>query len=253
MKTYVVANQKGGISKTTTSIALADILKRRGNTVLFIDADQQGNATDTYKGEIEGMPTLYDVLLGDHIKASEAIQKTINGDIIASDPLLREADSKLSSDPEGEYRMSMALEGLEGYDYVVIDTAPALNWILRNCLIAADEVIIPVTADRYGLQGLASLAETIGVIRKRQNKGLSVAGLLLTKYNGRTNLSREIKDNLEEIASSMDTKLFDTTIRESVKVREAQAMRKMLFDYAKNCSSALDYEDFVDELTEGED
>ena len=133
MKTYVVANQKGGISKTTTSIALADILKRRGNTVLFIDADQQGNATDTFKGEIEGMPTLYDVLLGDHIKASEAIQKTINGDIIASDPLLREADSKLSSDPEGEYRMSMALEGLEGYDYVVIDTAPALNWILRNC------------------------------------------------------------------------------------------------------------------------
>ena len=100
MKTYVVANQKGGISKTTTSIALADILKRRGNTVLFIDADQQGNATDTFKGEIEGMPTLYDVLLGDHIKASEAIQKTINGDIIASDPLLREADSKLSSDPK---------------------------------------------------------------------------------------------------------------------------------------------------------
>ena len=243
MKTYVVANQKGGISKTTTSIALADILKRRGNSVLFIDADQQGNATDTFKGEIEGMPTLYDVLLGD--------QKTVNGDIIASDPLLREADSKLSSDPEGEYRMSMALEGLKGYDYVVIDTAPALNWILRNCLIAADEVIIPVTADRYGLQGLASLAETISVIRKRQNKGLSVAGLLLTKYNGRTNLSREIKDNLEEIADSMDTKLFDTAIRESVKVREAQAMRKLLLDYAKNCSSALDYEDFVDELTEG--
>ena len=251
MKTYVVANQKGGISKTTTSIALADILKRRGNSVLFIDADQQGNATDTFKGEIEGMPTLYDVLLGDHIKSKEAIQKTVNGDIIASDPLLREADSKLSSDPEGEYRMSMALEGLKGYDYVVIDTAPALNWILRNCLIAADEVIIPVTADRYGLQGLASLAETISVIRKRQNKGLSVAGLLLTKYNGRTNLSREIKDNLEEIADSMDTKLFDTAIRESVKVREAQAMRKLLLDYAKNCSSALDYEDFVDELTEG--
>ena len=248
METIVIANQKGGIGKTTTSINLANILDEMGYKVLLIDADQQGNSTDTYQATVEGTATLYDVLMGDHIPLKEAMQHTEAGDIVASDPLLREADAKLSSDPEGEYRMIMALEGLEGYDYVIIDTAPALNWILRNCLICANKVIIPITADRYGLQGLASLNEAIKAVKKRQNKELDVAGLLLIKYNERTILGKEVAESLEKIAEDMDTKLFHSKIRESVKTRESQALRMPLIKYAPYCTTALDYRELVEEL-----
>lgn len=251
MKVIVVANQKGGIGKTTTAVAVASVLNSRGYKTLLIDADQQGNSTDTYRAQIEGVATLYDVLMDDHIPLNEAVQHLENGDIVASDPLLREGDAKLSTDAEGEYRMINAIENLQGYDYVIIDTAPAVNMILRNCLIAANEVIIPVTADRYGLQGLSQLAETIAAIKKRQNKELRIAGLLLVKFNSRTNLSKEIKDSLNDIAAAMGTKLFDTTIRESTKAKEAQALRTTLIKYAPNSTTSEDYNDFVDELIGG--
>lgn len=251
MKVYVVANQKGGIGKTTTATALAAIFQSMGKRTLLIDADQQGNSTDTYRAEIEGHATLYDVLLeDDRIPIKDAIQKTEMGDIVASDPLLREGDVKLASDIDGVYRLSEAIEQLEGYDYVVIDTAPALNHILYNCLIASDEVIIPVTADRYGLQGLAQLSEAVRKIQKRQNPKLKIAGLLLVKYNGRTLLSREVSQSLEKIAEDMGTKVFATKIRESTKTREAQAMRKSLIDYAWKSTTAEDYKNFVKELLE---
>lgn len=251
MKVIVIANQKGGIGKTTTAVAIASVLSSRGYKTLLIDADQQGNSTDTYRAEIEGVATLYDVLMGDHIPLNDAIQHTECGDIVASDPLLREGDAKLSTDAEGEYRMVNAIENLKGYDYVIIDTAPAVNMILRNCLIAANEVVIPVTADRYGLQGLAQLTGTIKAIQKRQNKELEIAGLLLVKFNSRTNLSKEVKESLIYIAESMGTKPFETTIRESTKAKEAQALRTTLVKYAPNSTTAEDYSAFVDELIGG--
>lgn len=254
MKVYVVANQKGGIGKTTTATALAAILQSMGQRTLLIDADQQGNSTDTYQAEIEGHATLYDVLLEDErIPLKDAIQKTEIGDIVASDPLLREGDVKLSSDLDGVYRLSEAIEQLEGYDYVVIDTAPALNHVLYNCLIASDEVIIPVTADRYGLQGLAQLSEAVRKIQKRQNPKLKISGLLLVKYNGRTLLSQEVSQSLDKIAEEMGTKVFASKIRESTKTREAQAMRKSLIEYAEKSTTAEDYKAFVKELLEVND
>lgn len=251
-KVYVITNQKGGVGKTTSATALARILQAKGMKTLLIDADQQGNSSDTYRAEIEGHATLYDVLLeDDRIPLKDAIQKTEMGDIVASDPLLREGDIKLASDIEGVYRLSEAIEQLDGYDYVVIDTAPALNHILYNCLIASDEVIIPVTADRYGLQGLAQLSEAVKKIKKRQNPKLKIAGLLLVKYNGRTLLSREVSQSLDKIAEDMGTKVFTAKIRESTKTREAQAMRKSLIDYAEKSTTAEDYKEFVEELLEG--
>ena len=251
MEVIVIANQKGGIGKTTTAVAVASVLRSKGYKTLLIDADQQGNSTDTYRAQIEGVATLYDVILDEHIPLNDAIQELENGDIVASDPLLREGDAKLSGDAEGEYRMLNAIEGLDGYDYVIIDTAPAVNLVLRNCLIAADKVVIPVTADRYGLQGLAQLYETITAIKKRQNKNLKIAGLLLVKFNNRTILSKGIKESLEKRAASMDTKLFETTIRESTKAKEAQALRTTLINYAPTSTTAEDYNAFVDELIGG--
>ena len=115
----------------------------------------------------------------DKLPISEAIQHTENGDIVASDPLLVKAEKMLDGDVEGFYRLKDALEDLEDYKYVVIDTAPSLNIILYNCLIAADKVIIPVTADAYAMQGLSQLYDTIMAVKRRQNKDLTIEGLLL--------------------------------------------------------------------------
>lgn len=245
---FVVANQKGGIGKTTTATNLAGILSKKGKTLL-IDADPQGNSTSTYEAKIQDVATLYDVIIdSDRLPIDEAIQHTPNGDIVASDPLLAKAEKLLDGDVDGFYRLKDALEELEGYKYIVIDTAPSLNVILYNCLIAADKVIIPVTADSYALQGIQQLYDTIMSVRRRQNPGLSIAGLLLVKYSGRSKLDQSTRELITREASDMGTKLFKTTIRECVKTKEAQEKKKLLIDYAPKCNTCLDYMEFTKEL-----
>ena len=245
---FVVANQKGGIGKSTTATNLAGILGQKAKTLL-IDADPQGNSTSTYEAKIEDVATLYDVIIdSDKLPIAEAIQHTENGDIVASDPLLVKAEKMLDGDVEGFYRLKDALEGLNDYKYIVIDTAPSLNIILYNCLIAADKVIIPVTADAYSMQGIQQLYDTIMAVKRRQNRDLSIAGLLLVRYSGRSNLERETRDNIEKVAKQMNTKLFKTVIRECVKTKEAQEHKKLLIDYAPKCNTCLDYVEFSQEL-----
>lgn len=246
---YVVANQKGGIGKTTTATTLAGILGKRKRTLL-IDADPQGNSSCTYQAKVEDQATLYDVMVDSQmLPMADAIQHLENGDIVASDPLLAKAEKMLDGDVDGLYRLKDALDGLTGYDYIVIDTAPSLNVILYNCLIAADEVIIPVMADAYSLQGLMQLYDTIKAVQKRQNKKLKVSGLLLVKYSGRSNLEKQVYEELIQLAEQMGTKVFSTTIRECVKTKEAQEQKKLLVDYAPKCTSMQDYFSFVKELT----
>lgn len=247
-KTFVVANQKGGIGKTTTATTLAGILAQNYKTLL-IDADPQGNSTSTYQAVIEDQPTLYDVMVdSDRIPLKEAIQHMENGDIVASDPLLSKAEKMLDGDVDGLYRLSDAVSEVDDYDYIVIDTAPSLSVVLYNTLIAADEVIIPVTADAYSLQGLRQLYDTIKAVQKRQNKNLKIAGLLLVKYSGRSKHERQVFEDLNSIAEEMGTKLFETRIRECVKTKEAQTAKKLLTEYAPKCNTMLDYYEFADEL-----
>lgn len=248
MKVYVVANQKGGIGKTTTATNLAGILARKAPTLL-IDADPQGNSTNTYGAQIEDVATLYDVMIDSQkLPIEDAVQHMQNGDIVASDPLLSKAEKMLDGDVEGFYRLKDAIDMLDGYEYVVIDTAPSLNVILYNCLIAADEVIIPVTADSYAMQGIDQLYETIHAVKRRQNRDLTIAGLLLVKYAGRSNLEKNTREQIRLHAEQMGTKLFDTAIRECVKTKEAQEKKKLLIDYAPGCNTCLDYLGFVEEL-----
>lgn len=245
---FVVANQKGGIGKSTTATNLAGILGKKAKTLL-IDADPQGNSTSTYEAKVEDVATLYDVMIdSDRLPIAEAIQHTENGDIVASDPLLVKAEKMLDGDVEGFYRLKDALEGLDDYKYVVIDTAPSLNIILYNCLIAADKVIIPVTADSYAMQGIQQLYDTIMAVKRRQNRNLEIAGLLLVRYQGRSNLEKDIRESIEKSAKEMNTKLFNSVIRECVKTKEAQEKKKLLIDYAPKCNTCLDYQDFAKEL-----
>ena len=151
-KVISVVNQKGGVGKTTTTVNVGIGLAREGKKVLLIDADPQGNSSSTYQAVIEDQATLYDVMVdSDKLPIEDAIQQLENGDIVASDPLLSKAEKMLDGDVEGLYRLKDAIDELDGYDYLVIDTAPSLNVILYNCLIAADQVIIPVTQKCFSL------------------------------------------------------------------------------------------------------
>ncbi|MCR5669625.1 MAG: ParA family protein [Butyrivibrio sp.] len=249
MRVISVANQKGGVGKTTTATAIAAILSERGYKTLLIDADVQCNSTDTYNAEYEGVPTLYDVILeeANPVSINDCIQHTEMGDIIAADPLLSESDSKLSQKGvKGLKKLQVALNELKGYDYVIIDTPPAVNMILRNALIASDDIIIPMTAGRYSLQGINDLAESIRDALELNPK-LKIAGALLVNYRSDYKVSKDTKEALVTAVNILGTKLFNTVVRSCTKVPEAQSSRMTLIKYAKSCTTEHDYEDFLEE------
>ena len=251
MRVIAIANQKGGVGKTTTATCMASILNATGHKTLLIDTDVQCNSTDLYKAETEGVPTLYDMMVEeDSLSAEEVIQHMEAGDIIASDPLLVEAENLKEAD--AYFRLQEGLENLDGYEYAIIDTNPSVNVMLHNALVAADTVIIPVTADRMSVTGLSQLCRTIGKVQKHLNTKLTISGLLLIKYNDRYNLDRSVRKSFETITESLSTKLFGTYIRESTKCREAQGMRIPLIKYAPKSTTELDYEEFVLEFLRDE-
>ena len=244
-----VANQKGGIGKTTTSLALADALNMKGKKVLYVDLDPQCNGTGNYRAKVEGVGTLYDLLVnGD----TDCIQTTERGDIIAGDPLLKEA-SKVIDGASATFKLKKGLTEIrKQYDYIILDTPPALSILLTNALTAADKVIIPLTADLFGLQGLTQLHDTIAEVQEFTNPGLKVDGLLLVKYKERTNLTKEIHAALPEYTKLLNTKVYETKIREAVATQEAQAARQSLFAWAPTSTTAEDYMNLLNEYTGGE-
>lgn len=248
IKKIAVANQKGGIGKTTTATTLAAGLKNRGFNVLYIDCDPQRNSTSFYEAETEDTETLADVLY-DKLPAEKAIQTTNHGDIIASDIQLYQADSIIPADVDRFYKLGDALRPLENkYDYFIFDTPPSNGVLLGNVLCYADEVIMPTTADGFGIQGMLDFYNSMGSYSKRINPNIHISGVLIIKYKGRQNLTKQIEDViLPDLASEMKTKLYKTRIRESVKIPESQTLRQNIFDYDKNSTTAIDYNLFIEE------
>ena len=241
-----VTNQKGGAGKTTTAAALAAGLTLKGYKTLSIDLDAQGNLTYTAGAKTDGATAL-GVLTGE-VKAANAIQRTASGDIIAANKALAGADAFIV-DTGKEYRLKEALDGIQSqYDYIIVDTPPALGILTINALTACNSVIIPAQADIYSLQGIEQLAETMKPVKKYCNPALSIEGILLTRYNPRSVLSREIAELAEQLAAKLGTKLFKTTIREAIAVKEAQISQQTLFSYAPNAKVTEDYMSFIQEL-----
>jgi len=252
-KTISIANQKGGVGKSTTAITMASVLKEKGFNVLLIDTDMQCNSSRTYEAKMDDTETLFDVLLiKKTIPMIEAIQHTPKGDILPSDKLLRNADEVLKKDLEKLKRKIDEIKKTGQYDYIIFDTNPTLNSLLYSVLVASDELIIPVEPDVFSIEGLVQLRETIETIQVNENKDLKVAGILLLKLNERTRLGRAVVDLLDETAKEFKTIFYSSTIRRSQAVPDSLAIRKTLLEYAPESTSALDYMDFVDEYLKNE-
>lgn len=243
---YAVINQKGGVGKSTTAATLAAGLTLKGYRTLCIDLDAQGNLTYTAGAKTDGATAL-GVLTGE-VKPKDAIQRTASGDIIAASKSLAGADAFIT-DTGKEYRLKEALETIkDNYDYVVIDTPPALGILTVNALTACNSVIIPAQADIYSLQGIEQLADTMKPVKKYCNHDLTIAGILLTRYSPRSVLSKEVAELAGQLAAKLGTKLFNTTIREAVAVREAQISQQTLYSYAPKAKVTEDYTSFINEL-----
>lgn len=249
MRTIAIANRKGGVGKSTTANALtAGLVLLKGYRVLAIDLDAQRNLSTTMGIRVDAKTSL-GILTGD-ATAAEAIRHTAQGDIIPATKALSGADAVLTETGK-EYRLREALEAVQdAYDYCIIDCPPALGIATVNALTAAQSVVIPAQADLFSLEGIDDLMETIQPVKRYCNPALRVEGILLTRYNPRSVLSREVTLMAERQAEKLGTVLFKATIREAIAVKEAQISQQSLYQYAPKAKVTEDYTAFVDELME---
>ena len=245
MEVIAVVTQKGGVGKTTTAQNLGAGLRLRGSSVLLVDLDPQRNLTYA-AGAGEG-PTAWEVL-GGKASAAEAVQKTAGADIITASAYMIQADQVIDGTGK-EYRLRNALEPLrETYDYIIIDSPPHLGTLVVNALTAADSIIIPAQADFFSLQGIVDLSETVRTVKTYCNPALKLRGILLTRFNGRSSMSKAVLPAFDDTAARMETVVFKTKIRECTALKEAQSQQSDIFAYAKRSNGAKDYAELVTEI-----
>lgn len=244
-----IANQKGGVAKTTTTAALASALKRRGFRVLAIDLDPQGNLSDSVGADSVQAPTVYEVIRRE-ATPQEAIQRLEAFDILPANIMLAAAEQQLP--PTGrDQRLRITVGPIrDAYDYILIDTPPSLGILTVNALTFADEVIIPSNAGIFATKGIQQLALTVEEARDFAGSSVRIVGVLLTRFNPRTNISQDIRGLTEDIALSIGVRVFGTHIRSSVVVEEAQANRTDLRAYRHSAGVVEDYERFTQEYLE---
>ena len=242
-----IANQKGGVGKTTTSINLSTILAKKGKKVLLIDTDPQGNATSGLGVDKNVNFSVYDVLIND-VEIENTLQQTQikNLDLCPSNMNLAGAEVELVSMMSREQRLKEKLDKQKDkYDYVIIDCPPSLGLVTLNAFTASDSVLIPVQCEYYALEGLGQLMNTINLVKKHLNKNLEIEGALLTMFDIRTNLSNQV---VKEVKKYFDDRVYKTVIPRNVRLSEAPSFGMPISLYDPKSKGAKAYEKFAKEL-----
>ncbi len=240
-KVIAIANQKGGVGKTTTTVNLVASLAAMRRKILMIDMDPQGNATTGFGiDKHDQNPALHDVLLG-RVPAADILYEIpeTNIAVLPGTPDLTVAEVGLMQREQREFRLKMALQPLvSDYDFILVDCPPSLNMLTVNALVAADGVVIPMQCEYYALEGLSALVNTIDEISASANPGLKIMGLIRTMYDPRSNLSRDVSDQLQ---SHFKDRLYATSIPRNIRLAEAPSHGLPVLNYDKNSRGALAY------------
>ena len=246
-KIISVANQKGGVGKTTTTVNLSTILAKKGKKVLLIDTDPQGNATSGLGVSKDVELSVYDILIGD-TEFDETLQETAikNLKVCPSNISLAGAEVQLVSMMSREQRLKTKLDKIKDqYDYILIDCPPSLGLVTLNAFTASDSVLIPVQCEYFALEGLGQLLNTVNLVKKHLNKNLEIEGALLTMYDARTNLSNQV---VKEVKKYFEDKVYKTVIPRTVRLSEAPSYGMPITVYDPRSKGAKAYEKFAKEL-----
>ena len=247
-KIIAIANQKGGVGKTTTAVNFSTLLAKRGKKVLIIDTDPQGNATSGIGMDKNVELSVYDLIINDDIDPKDTIQKTEikNLSICPSNINLAGAEVELVSMMSREYRLKEKLDEIkDNYDYIIIDCPPSLGLITLNSFTAADSVLIPVQCEYFALEGLGQLLKTVQLVQKHLNKNFEIEGALLTMYDVRTNLSNQV---VNEVNRYFENKVYKTVIPRNVRLSEAPSYGMPITIYDPKSKGAKSYEKFAKEF-----
>src|SRR4051794_3782839 len=242
-----IANQKGGVGKTTTAVNVAACIAEAGYETLLVDVDPQGNATVGLGASRNGGPGLYDVLGGD-VPAAEAIRSTAvdHLSLMVSTPDLAGATMELPRMPGSETRLREALAGVnERFAFTLLDCPPSLGPLTVNALVAADRVIVPVQTEYFALEGLAGLLDTLSLIQRELNPRLTIAGMLLTMHDGRTRLARDVE---REVREHFPELVFETVIPRNVRIGEAPSFGQPVIHHDPHCAGADAYFELAKEV-----
>lgn len=240
-----IANQKGGVGKTTTAVNLTAALHAAGARVLLCDFDPQANATSGFGVSRTGERTTYEMII-DRIPAEKVLVRTEYGDILPSSSNLAGAGVELIGVDRREYQLKEALEPLKAqYDYIFIDCPPSLELLTLNALCAADSILVPVQCEYYALEGLSDLMTTMRAVKRRLNPSLAMFGVLLTMFDGRTNFSNQVA---QEIRKYFPGKVFSTAIARNVRLAEAPSHGVPVLAYDKFSRGAKAYAAVAEEI-----